>query len=152
VDGRRPEITNGSDEAMKNPDEYAQYFVVNTDLGMSPGKVAAQIGHAASVSAVHCMLACPAIGIPDASRASGLRMHAVSGPDSPFIHWMNTSFAKMTLGAPGDVLRELAEAGYLAIRDEGRTEIDPGSLTVVVLPPMQRRDAFPIVGHLKLYR
>ena len=32
-------------------DPYVQYFIINKDLGMSPGKIAAQIAHAAEMFA-----------------------------------------------------------------------------------------------------
>lgn len=36
-------------------DEIVQYFVVNTELGMSSGKTAAQVAHAATVTTVRCL-------------------------------------------------------------------------------------------------
>ena len=36
---------------MKNPDELIQYYIVNKDLNMSPGKIATQVAHVATTIA-----------------------------------------------------------------------------------------------------
>lgn len=111
--------------------EYVQYFVVNEDLEMSPGKLAAQVAHAATTSTLHILL-------KDRQR------------QADFQAWLEQGQKKVVLRAGEAETKQLAEQGYLSIRDAGHTEIPAGSLTVVVLPPMVKDAAREFVGDFKL--
>ncbi|WP_134683046.1 aminoacyl-tRNA hydrolase [Brevibacillus migulae] len=109
-----------------------QYYVVNEQLGMSPGKIAAQAAHAATMMMVHYLL-------NDTKHREA------------FEAWFAQGQTKIVLRAPEEVLQKLGEEGFVSIRDAGHTEIPAGSLTVVVLPPMEKEAARRYVGGLKLY-
>ncbi|SDC65357.1 peptidyl-tRNA hydrolase [Paenibacillus sp. UNCCL117] len=111
--------------------DIVQYYIVNTELGMSPGKIAAQVAHAATTMTLHCLL-------------NDKSSHAV------FQAWLNAGQKKIVLqGTEADLLR-LSGEGYLSIRDAGHTEIPSGSLTVVVLPPADKEELRQVVGSFKL--
>ncbi|KAJ0125374.1 peptidyl-trna hydrolase pth2 [Diaporthe amygdali] len=125
-------------------EECKLILVVRTDLGMTKGKIAAQCGHAT--------LACFK-SISKAARAAG--------PGSPAARllqrWERHGQAKVALQTKSaDELHELlAKARSLGITaeviaDAGRTQIDPGSLTVLGVGPAPKSAVDQVTGHLKL--
>lgn len=118
-------------------EELVQYYVVNRELPMSPGKLAAQAAHAATLSSVDLLQG-------DASQ--------FPAPEylQWFVEWYRGGMKKIVLkGATGD-LEKLADLGFYPIRDGGLTEIPSGSLTVVCLPPMPKSKAKSYVSGLSL--
>ncbi|MGG4434397.1 aminoacyl-tRNA hydrolase [Priestia megaterium] len=109
-------------------DELIQYYIVNKELEMSAGKVAAQVGHVATEIAVH--------------------LH----DDSTFEEWFNNNQKKIILKGKEKDLLKLIEQGFYYIRDNGLTEIPANSLTVVGLPPMKRSEAQLYIKRLQLYK
>ncbi|WP_166244348.1 aminoacyl-tRNA hydrolase [Paenibacillus turpanensis] len=118
---------------MQKPNEsnLVQYYVVNRDLQMSDGKIAAQVAHAAVTVTLHCLF------------------QQEQNHDT-FQAWLSSGQKKIVLGGSEEQVNELANAGYLSIRDAGHTEVPSGSLTVVALPPMEKEEAQRIVSGLKL--
>jgi PTH2 family peptidyl-tRNA hydrolase len=115
-----------------------------TRLLPSTGKIAAQCGHAT--------LACFK-SISKAARAAG--------PSSPAARllqrWEHHGQAKVALQTKSaDEMHELmAKARSLGITaeviaDAGRTQIDPGSLTVLGVGPAPKSAVDQVTGHLKL--
>jgi PTH2 family peptidyl-tRNA hydrolase len=104
------------------------YFVVNQSLTMGKGKIAAQVGHGA-------------IEI--------FRHH----PQTPaFRRWDTTGHAKIVLRAPQETLMTLAHKySHISrsIHDAGRTQVEPGSLTVLAFQVMEK-DSNPDLIDLKL--
>ena len=123
-------------------EEVVQYYVVNTELKMSPGKTAAQVAHAAiklTVMANH-----------DISLADGDDSDVFI---QAWLSWYYGSMAKVVLGASQAQLETLGQLPHVVtIYDEGRTEIPSHSLTVVGFRPMVKSWFKPYVGDLKLYR
>lgn len=111
-----------------NENELVQYYVVNTELGMSGPKMSAQVGHVASDMAYH-----------------------LKG-DPNFEHWRNNEQPKIILAGKEKDLLKLVDQGFFFIRDNGRTEIPANSLTVVGLPPMTREQAKLYVKRLQLLK
>jgi len=109
-----------------------QYYVVNEELGMSAGKIAAQAAHAATMMMVHYLL-------NDEQYREA------------FETWFSQGQTKIVLRGREEDLQRLGREGFVSIRDAGHTEIPAGSLTVVVLPPMEKEAARQYVGSLKLY-
>lgn len=92
---------------------------INSDLGMSAGKAAAQAGHAS-------MLLAAALPV-DSVRAWGQRGYAVNVVEAPAV----------------ELARRLDEAGAVAVRDAGFTEVAPGSLTAVAASVRPRGASAP---------
>ena len=111
---------------MSKQKELAQYFIVNTDLGMGAGKIAAQVGHAAMLIALRDQY------------------------EENFQVWKEIAMKKIVLGASEERMREIIESNPTVIRiiDKGFTEIDPNSLTVIGFPVMTRREAYKWVHGL----
>jgi PTH2 family peptidyl-tRNA hydrolase len=112
--------------------EYKQVIVMRTDLKLSPGKLAVQVAHGA-VSA--------------ADWADKRDLDA----------WKDGGQKKVVLKAAN--LQELFELKEKArreglptalITDAGRTEIAPGTITVLGIGPAQEEKIDKITGHLKM--
>ncbi|XP_078731151.1 peptidyl-tRNA hydrolase 2, mitochondrial isoform X1 [Lampetra fluviatilis] len=125
-----------SAEVMSEGGEWKLVLVVRSDLKMGKGKVAAQCAHAA-VSAF---------------RQAGAR-HA-----DALRHWELGGQAKVVTRVPDEVgLAELlAHARALGlpvslVRDAGRTQVAPGTCTVLGVGPGPAGAVDRVTGHLKLY-
>lgn len=108
-------------------EEIVQYYIVNQQLKMSAGKVAAQVAHAATQGV--------------------LQYHR----QPLFSDWLSSGQTKIILKANQVDLENLVEQGYVSIKDAGRTEIEAGSLTVVCLPPMRKKDAQKLTSKFNLF-
>lgn len=110
-------------------------FVVRNDLKMGKGKIAAQCGHAA-VGAFQ-----------SASKRHPQQVRA----------WENSGSAKIAVKVDSKeqllTIRQQALArnfNACMIRDAGRTQIEPNSITVLAIGPARVRELDEITGHLKL--
>jgi PTH2 family peptidyl-tRNA hydrolase len=110
-----------------------QVMVMREDLDMSPGKLAAQTAHAS-------------LGAYDKAERQDIDA------------WKRTGTTKVVLSGWSeqellDLYKE-AVSKYLPasiIADEGRTEVDPGTITGVGIGPAPADTIDFITGHLKLY-
>lgn len=112
---------------MSKQKELVQYFLVNTDLGMSTGKIAAQVGHASML-----------IALRDQHQEN-------------FQVWREIAMKKIVLGATEERMRKIIEENPTVVRiiDKGFTEIAPDSLTVIGFPIITRREAYKWVHGLR---
>lgn len=110
--------------------DLVQYFIVNKELKMSKGKVAAQVGHGATISTM-------ALGHLDY-----------------FKEWFNHDQKKVVLqGSQNEMFKILANVlDSFQVIDNGLTEIPEGSMTVVAMPPMERSEAQKYVKRLQLLK
>lgn len=93
------------------------YIVVNKDLKMSSEKVAVQVGHA----------------VGDFIYNNFIYNNNIISEFQLYHFWQEGNHKKVILGATQKELEDLELKGYLAIRDNGHTEIDPNSLTCINL-------------------
>lgn len=108
-------------------DEIVMYFVAREDLKMSPGKLAAQVGHGVQYILARTL---------------------TSKEIEWFYEWKNGSSAKVVLSVPSlEKLVELAEILDNAWIPYARV-IDQKTETVLALAPMPRSIAKPYVGLL----
>ncbi|GAO19092.1 hypothetical protein UVI_02042080 [Ustilaginoidea virens] len=119
-------------------EECKLVLVVRTDLGMTKGKIAAQCSHAT--------LACYK-ALCGGSKAAGEILR----------RWERGGQAKIAVQVRSEAeLMELRwralELGVTAevVQDAGRTQIDPGTLTVLGVGPAPKSVVDKITGHLKL--
>jgi len=110
-----------------NENELVEYFIVNSEVQMSPGKLSVQVAHVATKIA---------IGYPDSN---------------VFYSWYYKDQKKIILKGKEKDLLKLIDQGFEYIRDNGLTEIPNGTLTVVGLPPMTRKEAKQYIKRLQLY-
>jgi len=115
--------------------EIKMVLVVNNDLKMGKGKIAAQVGHAAVSATLKCGKKAP--GLLESWLASGQKKICVKGHDAT--HLLE--------------LEKLATSkGILStkIHDAGHTQIPSGSLTVLALGPDIESLLSSITDDLKL--
>lgn len=124
--GRLPRITEM---------EYKLVIIVRHDLKISPGKMAAQVAHAAVSSA----------------------MRAKSEKKEIYSAWMREGQRKVVLkiedlAALEQIERKASSAGIITekITDAGLTEVPPGTITCLGIGPAREADIDRITGHLKL--
>ncbi|MEV0360694.1 peptidyl-tRNA hydrolase [Nocardia sp. NPDC050697] len=118
VDPRIKRLQIGGTELLADepepPAADAPVLWVNRELGMTLGKAAAQVGHAS-------MLLAGALPLAAAAR------------------WARDEFRCAVREAGPERWRELlalqAGGGAVAVRDAGYTEVAPGSITVIAVPP-----------------
>ncbi|CAH0714006.1 unnamed protein product, partial [Brenthis ino] len=115
--------------------EYKLVLVVRTDLGMGKGKIAAQCSHAAVGAYDKALKRDP----------EGLKI------------WQLTGQAKVAVKTDSvDEIKQIADnakkLGLVTslIRDAGRTQIAPNSITVLGVGPAPKNVIDKVTGHLKL--
>jgi len=107
--------------AAEDEDAPVMYLVVRASLGMSPGKLAAQVGHAVQVTCLR---------YPD----------SVGLQKEHFERWLRAQYPKVVLRA-SDAEFDAVKAVYPdsnVVVDSGRTELVPGTETVVGFWPMPK--------------
>jgi PTH2 family peptidyl-tRNA hydrolase len=110
-----------------------QAIVARADLGMGPGKLAAQVAHAALMAAEDA---------DERTRSA----------------WQGSGQKKVVLQVNGErALFELADAAeraglpHAVVRDAGHTELDPGTVTALAVGPGDDDDVDAVTGDLRLY-
>lgn len=111
-----------------------QVIVARKDLGMSPGKLAAQVAHAS------------------------LRAYE-SSSETAQRTWKSEGQKKVVVEVDSEAeLFRLADAAeqdgmpYAVIRDAGHTELEAGSVTALGIGPAKDAIVDGITGHLSLYQ
>jgi PTH2 family peptidyl-tRNA hydrolase len=119
---------------------FKQAIVLRRDLNMSRGKAAAQAAHA-SVDAV--------LSIIKSNRVDWIRW---------LDEWVRGGQMKVVLRVDSEkelieIYENALKLGLPAsiIRDAGRTELPPGTLTAVAVGPAPEDLVDRVTGHLKLY-
>jgi len=127
-----------------NPNEECKLvLVVRTDLGMTKGKIAAQCSHAT--------LACYK------TLVSAQTKNSQSAEAKLLQRWERLGQAKIAVQVKSEeeMLELMGKARSLGItaeviQDAGRTQIDPGSLTVLGVGPAPKSQIDLVTGGLKL--
>lgn len=118
--------------------EYKQVIAVRTDLKISPGKLAVQVAHAAVEAVIICMESQRCREWLDLWREQGMKKVVVKGGgEENLVRIYNRCKEE---GLPCSL-----------IRDAGRTELEPGTLTAVGLGPAPSELIDKITGGLSLY-
>ncbi|GAY25310.1 peptidyl-tRNA hydrolase [Desulfurococcaceae archaeon AG1] len=119
-------------------DEFKQVIVVRTDLRMSPGKLAVQVAHASVDAALRSL------------RNERWRRW--------LDEWISQGMKKVVVkgGSEEDLLKIYDECvrrelPCSMVRDAGRTELEPGTLTAVCVGPAPSNIVDEITGKLQLY-
>jgi peptidyl-tRNA hydrolase len=128
-----PKIDSKIDERI------VMYIFVNTDLKMSAGKIASQVGHVVQL-------------ITEEIIRKGYEINPTPKCYFDYVKWKKIfGCAKIILKANTLQLKELIERDNSRfIIDEGRTQVDPNSLTVVGFYPSSTNDMNKITKEYKL--
>ena len=105
------------------------YIVINNDLNMSKGKIAAQVGHVVEIIIEELVRA----ELISTKKKSFLEDYKV---------WKNTGRAKIVLKANDEEIKHLSMLDNArCVIDAGLTQVAPGSMTVVgFLPSKTNKD------------
>ena len=123
-------------------DELVQYIIVNKDLNMSPGKIAAQVGHVCTICTYHYM-----------TNGKDTTWGSIKNVDrEKFEKWYKGEQKKIVLAGHQKDLEKLVAEGFLYIKDAGYTEIPADSLTVVSLGIQTREDAKIYTKRFQLFK
>ncbi len=118
-------------------DPWIMYLIVRDSLGMSPGKTAAQVGHAVGMLYEH-------------RRTLFMYSPENYGNQKKFDSWKRDSFRKVVLKAKDKQWEKLKDKLYcFVVRDAGLTEVDPGSETVIGVWPMKKSERINILRKLQ---
>ena len=116
--------------------EYKLVVVVRTDLGITKGKIAAQVAHAA----VNCVL------------------KSKKSFSSNFNKWFDGGQKKVVVKGPNEsILRDLQqyarEVGLVSslVTDAGLTEVPPGTVTCLGIGPATDSEIDSITGDYTLF-
>ena len=116
------------------PEALTMVLVVREDLGMSKGKVAAQCAHAALGGARRADE-----NATERWAEHGETVVVVAAPDADFLRRARDAAARA--GLP-----------YCLVADAGRTEVAPGTETVLAVGPGEVSRVDAITGQLRLLR
>lgn len=106
--------------------ELVQYILVNTDLGMSTGKIAVQVGHACTLCAVR------------------------EGQTTRFIEWLQNGQKKIVLKVHQKDIDKIKGYGFYNVFDFGLTEISSGSLTAISLGVATKEEVWDKIKRFQL--
>lgn len=120
----------GLDESEQK--QLYMYILVNDDLKMGKGKIAGQVGHVVGLMTEEII------------RKSYETTRGVPDCYARYMVWKATGHAKVILKASQKQIEELlGEPETMYIRDAGRTQIAPNSLTVLgFYPSADLKDKF----------
>ncbi|GMM36172.1 aminoacyl-tRNA hydrolase [Saccharomycopsis crataegensis] len=140
-DEDEPPILIDSTPLNEIPGEVRMIFAIRMDLGMTKGKSAAQVGHAAV--GLYKQISNPSLA---------------SYNPTLLQRWERSGQAKITVKCPDEEQMDMLFAmavdrgvNSLVIHDAGRTQIASGSATVLGLGPAPKAVLDSITGELKLY-
>lgn len=130
---------------MSRDDDNVMYLIFREDLPMSPGKIAAQAGHAVQLMIENLQLV---FGNYEPQHMQRARRYSA---------WQHGGITKVALrvkdlSALNDLRVVLAKEGVWAriVVDEGHTEVPPGSVTCMSIEPREKAWMRQFVGKLRL--
>lgn len=130
-------------------DPLVLYIIVREELNMSPGKVAAQVGHLVQ----KVLMKYFAIQVLSSKKNLNLVSDAEVEHAKLTTEWMEKASGKIVLRANHndweDLLKEYS--GCFVIIDAGKTELEPNTKTVLGLWPQHKSQASSSIKKLRLY-
>lgn len=131
---------------------YVMYLVVNNSLNMSPGKIAAQVGHAVmELSEKKAMYDLRlALNFPESILGHNKSQYKEELEKViPYNTW-RVNCRKVVLKANSSQWRKLRPIADVLIIDAGYTEIEPNSETVLGFWPMRKAEAPKLIKKLQV--
>jgi peptidyl-tRNA hydrolase len=135
---------------MSNEDPIVLYVIIKESLGMSSGKIAAQVGHAVQNLIVAYFKMQILLSLKKLEPLISERDH---NNIKLTAEWIDNASRKVILKAcdkDWDALKQEAGTNCFIIKDAGRTEVIPGSETTIVLWPMHKSNCSKTVRKLSV--
>lgn len=121
---------------MSDADPLVMYLVARESLNMSPGKLAAQVGHG-----VQHVLAAVLLNAPTTFAHVRPRL----------LQWLAGDYRKVVLRASDAEWGRLKDLNPAAIvTDDGHTEVNPGTETVLAFWPMRKSERPSLLKRLRV--
>lgn len=140
---------------MNKEDEHVMYLIVRESLGMSPGKIGAQCGHAVQIVTLSYFKYVSMLTVP----TNWDNIEEMRSKVDIYREWISQPFTKVTLKADDKEWEKVKKEFYTDAKvkcalvvDAGRTEIEPGSETVMALWPMKRSEVPKLIKRLQLLK
>jgi PTH2 family peptidyl-tRNA hydrolase len=135
-------MTNNADNNVSTNDPTVMYLIVRESLAMSPGKMAAQVGHAVQfLMKEYSELGDGMSFMPKEREARYIAWSA----------WFDADYRKVVLRADDKEFEKVAALdGAVVVVDNGHTQVPEGSRTVVGLPPMKKSERPSILKRLQV--
>jgi len=141
---------------MEHEDPVVLYIIVRSSLNMSIGKTAAQVGHCVQMIMQKYF---EDKFIYDSYEEIGIDppLSALSKEDKEQLgimeKWLSTDYRKVVLKADKEWERIKAEIpNHVLVKDNGLTELEPGTETVIGLFPQHKCRANKIIKRLQVLR
>lgn len=139
---------------LKTPQETKQVIIVNEEVIMSTGKIAAQVAHAATKA------------VTDLFQKSFIYNKLETDPnyrllidtyfEGPLLTWIQNDHKKIVVKASYNEMTEIYNAAIelkipaAFIIDNGHTELNPFTPTCAAIGPYWSDKLYQMTGHLKL--
>ena len=122
-----------SQQIKLSEEPYVMYIIVNKSLPMKSGKIASQVGHVVQKMTEYCMI----------------------NEKKIWSYYCSNNYAKIVLKIHDEnklflILNQLKYLHKSYAVDEGRTQIEPNSLTAISFIPMQKKNVPECLKELKL--
>lgn len=133
---------------MTDKDPIVMYLIVRESLGMSPGKIGAQTGHAVGLLTEKYYKKLIPTLTPEFTEEEAKN----SLPLIIFYDWQKSSHTKVVLGADDKEWEKIKALSLdtVIVRDAGHTEVEPGSETVIGVWPMRKSQVPSAIKRLRL--
>jgi PTH2 family peptidyl-tRNA hydrolase len=130
-------------------DPIVQYYIVRTDLGMSTGKIGAQIAHGAQMFALRYAQ----LFIIGDDKSIEYIAPGKSQLVKTAKEWFDGSFRKVVLGGNAKDFEKIKnELDVFLVKDAGLTEVEAGSETVLVTWPQLRSQCPKVLKKLQVLK
>lgn len=146
-------MENQNDNTSLRTDPITMYLVVRTSLNMSVGKVSAQVGHAVG------LLTSWYYEEWERRQDNGFGTGEFKFTDRQmnlFLEWMQKDYGKVVLAADDKEFekleQEFREPAMVVVKDNGYTELEPGSKTVLGFLPMRKSERTKLLKRLQLLK
>lgn len=131
-------------------DPIVQYYIVRTDLNMSPGKIAAQVAHGAQMFVFGFQRLQEPGGLDNVDEPANTAIPRIAKQLQLTQEWHDSSFRKVVLGGKKKDFEKIIKAlPVFLVRDAGLTEVEPNSETVIVTWPMRKSEQPKVLSRLQ---
>lgn len=129
-------------------DPWVQYIIINIDLGMDAGKIAAQVGHGCDM---HIFRYFELKALEDVNWQEESHRSKIENTK----HWIEESLRKIVKVAHQkefDKAKELDGFDCFLVKDAGLTQVAAGSETVLVFWPIKKSTCPKLIHKLQLLK